>query len=271
MLDSFESFATYLVEISIFTYLVGVLEVLLSLRPLLGIEANISEAEEALQLHAAGLDLRRDEQAALELPLGVVELALKQVADRQLPVRQAHAFKVFLRFADLERLLELQPRTLVLAHESRADCRVVDCNELVRLIRVLGVLAMVQVTQVILLAFEEDDSETVEGEGAADIVVENPGAEVESFVILAGRIEVALLLRQLAHLEVYVSLFQEVSLLDASLRFDDEVLRGLSDVVDRPRPSIKRYRGRVVLVPSAARHKRPALRHEKPILRQRDS
>lgn len=68
------------------TYLVGISEVPLSLCPLLCVEADISQAQEAFQLHATRFDLRCDQQTAFELSLCVVQLSLQQVPNCQLAV-----------------------------------------------------------------------------------------------------------------------------------------------------------------------------------------
>ena len=46
---------------------------------------------------------------------------------------------------------------MVFTQESRADTSVIDCNKFVVIICLLGMLAVVHVTQIELLAFEKDD------------------------------------------------------------------------------------------------------------------
>jgi hypothetical protein len=46
---------------------------------------------------------------------------------------------------------------MVFAQEPRADTSVIDCNEFVVVVCLLGMLAMVHVTQIELLALEKDD------------------------------------------------------------------------------------------------------------------
>ena len=99
------------------TYLVGISEVPLSLCPLLCIEADISQAQEAFQLHAARFDLRCNQQTAFKLSLCVVELSLQQVPDGQLAVCQAHAFEIISRLADGKSLLELKLGSFIFTHQ----------------------------------------------------------------------------------------------------------------------------------------------------------
>ena len=86
---------------------------------------------------------------------------------------------------------------------------------------------MVHVTQVKLFALEEDDGEAVEGQSAADIVVEHAGAQVEPLVVLASLGKLALFFGEFSHLEVDMGLLHEISLLYTRLRFHDQVLRRL--------------------------------------------
>ena len=46
---------------------------------------------------------------------------------------------------------------MVFAQEPRADASVIDCNEFVVVVCLLGMLAMVHVTKVELFALEKDD------------------------------------------------------------------------------------------------------------------
>ena len=117
---------------------------------------------------------------------------------------------------------------MVLTQQPRADTRVVDCHELIVVVRLLCVLSVVHVAQVVLLALEEDHGEAVQRQSAAYIIVEHPRAEVEPLVVLAGLCKLALLFGELAHLEVDVCLLHEVTLLDARLRLHDQVLGGLA-------------------------------------------
>ena len=89
-------------------------------------------------------------------------------------------------------------------------------------------LPVVHVAKVILFALEKDYSEPVKRQSATYVVVEHPSAEIESLVVLAGLCKLALLFGEFAHLEVYVRLLHEVSLLDARLRLHDQVLGGLT-------------------------------------------
>lgn len=82
---------------------------------------------------------------------------------------------------------------------------------------------MVHVAHVELVAPVKDHSKSVQSQGRRDLVVEYPCAQVEPLEVLTGLRVVTLLFGELAHLEVYMSLFQEVALLDPSLRFNDKV------------------------------------------------
>lgn len=81
----------------------------------------------------------------------------------------------------------------------------------------------------------------------------------------------ALLLRQLTHLEVDVRFFEKVTLLDSSLRFNDKVLRCFTYAVYRPRPSIQWNSRRVMLMPRATGYESTILSDEKSVLWQRHS
>ncbi len=92
-------------------------------------------------------------------------------------------------------------------------------------------LTVIHVTQVVLLALEEDHSEAVQSKSASNVVVQYTCTQIEALVVLTGLSELALFLRQFTHLEVYVSFFQEVALLDSSFSFHDQVLSRLSSRV----------------------------------------
>ena len=62
---------------------------------------------------------------------------------------------------------------MVLAEKSRADPAVIDCHKLVVVVGLLGMLAVIHVTQIVLLPLEEDDGEAVEGESAPDVIIED--------------------------------------------------------------------------------------------------
>ena len=65
------------------------------------------------------------------------------------------------RDRDVEGLLELSGGAMVLAEKARADASVVDGYELVIVIGLLRVLPVVHVTQIVLLALEEDDCQAI--------------------------------------------------------------------------------------------------------------
>ena len=110
-------------------------------------------------------------------------------------------------------------------------------------------LAMVHVTQVKLFALEEDDGEAVEGQSAADIVVEHAGAQVEPLVVLASLGELALFFGEFSHLEVDMGLLHEISLLYTRLRFHDQVLCRLPRRMRHaPRSRTERDRRRMVIL-----------------------
>ena len=125
------------------------------------------------------------------------------------------------RHRNLQSLLELLCSSLVLTKKPGGNTRVVDSHKFVVVISHLSMLAMVHVTQIVLLALEEHYSQSIQSECTRNSVVEHSRAEIESLEVLAGLWVVALSLCQLTHLEVDVSLFHEVALLDACLRFQD--------------------------------------------------
>ena len=137
---------------------------------------------------------------------------------------------------------------MVLAEKARADTCVIDGDKPVVLVGLLGVLAVVEVAEVELLTLEEDHCQSVKGQCTADIIVQHPCAQVEPLVVLASLCELTLFLRELSHLEVYMGLFHEVTLLDASLGFHDEILGRLSDLVlHRAWPCAQRNSRRVMI------------------------
>ena len=54
--------------------------------------------------------------------------------------------------------MELAGSPMVLAEKSRAYPTVIDCHKLVVVVGLLGMLAMIHVTQIVLLPLEEDNS-----------------------------------------------------------------------------------------------------------------
>ena len=54
--------------------------------------------------------------------------------------------------------MELAGSPVVLAEKPRAYPTVIDCHELVVVVGLLGMLAMIHVTQIVLLPLEEDNS-----------------------------------------------------------------------------------------------------------------
>ena len=92
-------------------------------------------------------------------------------------------------------------------------------------------LSVIHIAQVVLLALEEDHSESVQGQSTSNVIVQHPGTQVESLVVLASLSQLSLLLGELTHLEVDVRLFHEVTLLNACLGLHDQVLGRLARLV----------------------------------------
>jgi len=80
-------------------------------------------------------------------------------------------------------------------------------------------LAMVQVTQIVLTTLEEHYSKSVKGQSTSYLVINHASTQVKALVVLACLRQVALFLGELTHLEVDMGFLEEVSLLDAGLCF----------------------------------------------------
>jgi hypothetical protein len=89
---------------------------------------------------------------------------------------------------------EFQACSLILSEQSRADRSIVNGDEPITVGRLLRMLTVVKVTQVVLLPFEEDDSQAVQSKRAADLIVHYTGTQVKSLVVLASCRQVSLLL-----------------------------------------------------------------------------
>ena len=110
-------------------------------------------------------------------------------------------------------------------------------------------LAVVHVTQVILLALEKDHCQSVQSQGTPDVVVQYSSTQVEPLVILASLCELTLFLVEFSHLEIYVRFFHEVTLLNACLGLHDQVLRGVATRARHTaRPSTEGNRGCVMVL-----------------------
>ena len=69
--------------------------------------------------------------------------------------------------------MELAGGPVVLAQKPRADPTVIDCHKLVVVVGLLGMLAMIHVTQIVLLPFEEDNSQAIESQSAPDVIIKH--------------------------------------------------------------------------------------------------
>ena len=150
--------------------------------------------------------------------------------------------------------MELACSSMVLAEKARAYPTVIDCNKLVVIVGLLGMLAMIHVTQIVLLPLEEDDGEAVEGESAPNVIIEYSSTQIEPLVVLAGLGKLSLLLGEFTHLEVDMSFFHEVALLDAGLRLHDQVLGRLPGLVGHRAGSRAERNRRSVMVLSLVAH-----------------
>lgn len=108
--------------------------------------------------------------------------------------------------------------------------------------------AMVHVTEVVLLAFEKDNSKPVKCQRAANIVVEHSSTKVEPLVVLTSLSKLALLFGKLAHLKVNMRLLHEVSLLNAGFGLHYQVLRRLSHLMRHGARSGTQWNSRRVVV-----------------------
>ena len=96
------------------TYIIGLVEEVLRLLPILLIKTDVGHAEQALELHPHSLQVPRNPDTLSEVVLCLLDVTLKKIGDGELTMAKGHRLVVVPRDRDVEGLLEFIGRAMVL-------------------------------------------------------------------------------------------------------------------------------------------------------------
>ena len=179
---------------AIFGHIIGQIEELLCFLPVFLVKFDVSHTQKAFKLHTDGPELFGDIYAVLEVDMSLLHVTFEQVCDGKLTITKRHTFLVVAWHRNFKSLFKLGSRSMILTKQARADSCVVNGNEFVVFVGLLGVLAVVHVAKIVLFAFEEDHSQSVKGQSTPYVIIEHASAKIEPFIVLTCLRQLALLL-----------------------------------------------------------------------------